>query len=129
MREGAAVRTKKPLRLQRQPRGSRWNLQLGFGQRGGMKAVGPFATARHRARLVPGTIFGTQLEGQVRDRGAARIGERRRDRDVPARRRRAAPAVLGLLVVFGIERLRALIVRLPRRRELTAELCDGLDLE
>src|SRR5258705_12334842 len=60
MREGAAIRMKKPLRLQRQPRGSRWNLQLALGQRGGMKSVGRFGTTRHRARLVPGTIFGAQ---------------------------------------------------------------------
>ncbi|HKC50386.1 MAG TPA: hypothetical protein VKF60_06305, partial [Myxococcota bacterium] len=60
MREGEARLTKKPLRLQRQSRGSRWNLQLGFGQRGGMKAVGRVGTACHQARLVPGTILGTQ---------------------------------------------------------------------
>src|SRR5258706_7171535 len=76
MREGAAVRTKKPLRLQRQPRGSRWNLQLGFGQRGGAKAVGRFGTAGHRARLVPGTIFGTQPEPLVACRALRRAGRR-----------------------------------------------------
>src|SRR5258706_8918471 len=76
MREGAAVRTKKPLRLQRQPRGSRWNLHLGFGQRGGAKAVGRFGTAGHRARLVPGTIFGTQPEPLVACRALRRAGRR-----------------------------------------------------